>query len=87
MRSSMSSRTPIRPVEQTATSTAPSPEPSGDVLGGGVRVWKPSGPVQALAPPEFSTTARTSPSASDLLGTTAPGAALQRLEVNTPAAA
>ena len=46
----------------------------------------PSGPVQALAPPEFKITARNCPSASTCSDQST-GAALTRLRVNTPAAA
>ena len=48
--------------------------------------WKPAGPVQALAPPELSTTASTRPSRTTCWVQTT-GAALTRLAVKTPAAA
>ena len=48
--------------------------------------WKPSGPVQAFAPPEFSTTARTRPPLTTCL-VHFTGAACTRLAVNTAAAA
>jgi hypothetical protein len=47
---------------------------------------KPSGPVQALAPPEFKITARNRPSLSTCWDQIT-GAALTRLLVKTPAAA
>src|SRR5215471_9060423 len=80
------SRWPISPVEQTATS--PTGTASRPARCPAVRVVSsnPSGPVQAFAPPELSTTARTRPLASTpWLQRT--GAALTRFEVNTPAAA
>ena len=76
----------MRPVEQTATSPAPTPrsEPTCSAVRWVSR--KPSEPVQALAPPEFSATARTTPTVSTCwLQST--GAALTRLRVKTPAAA
>ncbi len=82
---SMGSRIPISPVEQTATS--PAPIPSRPAVCSAVR-WvsaKPAGPVHALAPPEFRTTARSRPSASTWRDQMT-GAACTRLPVNTPAA-
>ena len=66
---SIGSRSPISPVEQTATSPAPQPSSSA-TSARRVRAVsaKPSGPVQALAPPEFSTTARSAPVGDDPLG-------------------
>ena len=58
---SIGSRSPIRPVEQIAISPAESPSASASCSAVGWVSWKPNGPVQALAPPEFSTTARTRP--------------------------
>ena len=58
---SMGSRSPIRPVEQTAISPAESPIAAARCSAVACVSWKPSGPVQALAPPELSTTARTRP--------------------------
>jgi hypothetical protein len=55
---SMGSRTPIRPVEATATSIAPMPSSAAACSAVAWVSWKPSGPVQAFAPPELSTTAR-----------------------------
>jgi hypothetical protein len=83
---SMGSRTPMRPVEATATSPAPIPRTSAAFSAVAWVSWKPLGPVQALAPPELSTTAVSSP----LLRTCSDhrtGAALTRLDVKTPAAA
>src|SRR3954453_18885380 len=82
---SMGSRTPISPVDATAMSIAPRPS-SGAVCSAVAWVsWKPSGPVQALAPPELSTTARArAPASTCRLHT--PGAAGKRLVVKTPAA-
>ena len=48
--------------------------------------WNPSGPVQALAPPELSTTARTRPPLTTWR-VQVTGAACTRLEVKTAAAA
>ena len=48
--------------------------------------WKPGAPVQALAPPELSTTARTRPPLTTWR-VHSTGAAWTRLEVNTAAAA
>src|SRR5215472_15567708 len=80
------SRCPINPVEHTATS--PTGTASRPARCSAVRVVSsnPSGPVQAFAPPELSTTAPTRPPASTrwLYRT---GAALTRFDVNTPAAA
>lgn len=63
---SIGSRSPISPVEQTATSTAPVSVPQVDSAAATASAvaWvsaKPSGPVQAFAPPELSTTARSRP--------------------------
>ena len=87
---SIGSRIPIRPVEQTPTSTAPVSRPeavSASATSSAVR-WasaNPGGPVQALAPPEFSTTARSRPSLmTSWVQIT--GAALTRLPVKTAAA-
>jgi len=67
---SIGSSSPIRPVEQTATSIAP----IGCRCAAVSRAarcsavwwvsWKPCAPVQALAPPELSTTARRMPALS-----------------------
>ncbi len=62
----------MRPVEQTATSTAPVSVPqllSASATASAVACvsWKPSGPVQALAPPELRTTARSLPVVSTCL--------------------
>ena len=82
---SRGSCSPISPVEQTATSTAPQPSAAATRSAVACAVWKPSGPVHALAPPEFSTTARSRP----LVRTCSVqriGAALTLLRVRTPAA-
>ena len=73
--SAIGSRSPISPVEQTATSAAPTtsrPPPlavSRAAASSAVAwvSWKPCGPVQAFAPPELSTTARTMPASQHLL--------------------
>ena len=66
---SIGSRSPISPVEQTATSPARDAEQPRRPCSAVAWVsWKPSGPVQALAPPELSTTRATPPSATHLLG-------------------
>ncbi|CAM5304120.1 hypothetical protein SABIM44S_05382 [Streptomyces abikoensis] len=56
---SIGSRTPISPVEATATSPALWPRTSAAFSAVACVSWKPSGPVHAFAPPEFSTTAET----------------------------
>jgi hypothetical protein len=55
---SRGSRMPISPVLATATSTAPRPSSSATCSAVAWVSAKPSGPVQALAPPELRTTAR-----------------------------
>ncbi len=87
----MGSRSPMRPVEQTAISAAPVSVPqslSTSARCSAVRCvsWNPGAPVQALAPPEFRTTARTAPADSTCWDQST-GAALTLLVVNTPAAA
>ncbi len=88
---SIGSRSPIRPVEHTATSMGPVSVPHSDSAAATASAvawvsWKPAGPVQALAPPEFRITARNRPVVSTCwLHST--GAALTWLRVNTPAAA
>ena len=82
---SIGRRSPISPVEQTATSPAPQPRRSATCSAVAWVSWKPSGPVQALAPPELRTTACTSPSPSTCCDHRT-GAALNRLLVKTPAA-
>ncbi len=62
----MGSRSPISPVEQTATSMGPVSVPQFDSVAATASAvawvsWNPSGPVQALAPPELSSTARRRP--------------------------
>ena len=80
---SIGSRSPIRPVEQTATSPAETPSSAAACSAVAWVSWKPAGPVQALAPPELRTTASTRPSASTCW-VQSTGAALTRLAVNTP---
>ena len=83
----MGSRSPIRPVEQTAISPAESASAGREALRGLACVSaKPSGPVQAFAPPELSSTARTRPPRSTCC-VHSTGAAFTRLAVNTAAAA
>ena len=85
---SIGSRTPIRPVEHTATSTRDSTADRRWLpvrLCGACRRSHPA-PVQALAPPEFKITARNPPSLSTCCDHST-GAALTRLLVKTPAAA
>ncbi len=87
---SIGSRSPIRPVEHTATSMGPVSVPQSDRAAATASAvawvsWKPCDPVHALAPPEFSSTARSRPVVSTCwLHST--GAALTWLRVNTPAA-
>src|SRR6185503_16808903 len=78
--------TPIRPVEATATSMAPRPSSVAACSAVAWVSWKPSGPVQAFAPPELRTTARTRPPRTTCW-VHSTGAALTRFAVNTPAAA
>ena len=61
---SMGSRSPIRPVEQTTTSPAEISSAAPTFSAVACVSWKPSGPVQTLAPPELRTTALTTPSAT-----------------------
>src|SRR5215218_4826571 len=83
---SRGSRTPISPVLATATSMAPMPSSFAACSAVAWVSWKPSGPVQALAPPELRTTARArSPASTWRLQST--GAAGKRLVVKTAAAA
>ncbi len=88
---SIGNRSPINPVEQTATSMAPVSVPQSDNAAATASAvawvsWKPPGPVQALAPPEFRITARSAPVVSTCW-VQRTGAALTLLRVNTPAAA
>src|SRR4051795_9038067 len=83
---SIGSRTPMSPVLATATSIAPRPSSAAACSAVAWVSPKPSGPVQALAPPEFRTTARSRrPASTWRLHCT--GAAGKRLVVKTPAAA
>ena len=83
---SIGSCSPIRPVEQTKTSVAEAPSASAVFSAVVCVFWKPCGPVQALAPPEFRMTASTRPSLMTSRDQCT-GAAATRLEVNTAAAA
>ncbi len=83
---SIGSRTPIRPVEHTATScgsTSTAPAVRSAIRRASTA---PACPVQALAPPELRTTADIRPSAR-ARRVQRTGAAWTRLEVKTPAAA
>src|SRR3954453_756459 len=83
---SIGRRTPISPVEATATSIAPMPRAPATCSAVAWVSWKPSGPVQAFAPPELSTTALSRlPASTCRLHST--GAAGKRLVVKTAAAA
>ena len=87
---SIGSRSPIRPVEQTATSMAPVSVPQSDSAAANASAvawvsWNPLGPVQALAPPELRITARSRPVVSTCW-VHSTGAALTWLRVNTAAA-
>src|SRR5262245_15950975 len=85
-RRSIGRRSPISPVEQMAISPAESPSA---VARRSALVWvsvKPSGPVQAFAPPELRSTARTRPPRTTCC-VHSTGAAFTRLAVNTAAAA
>ena len=83
---SMGSCSPMRPVEQTTTSEAEIPRTAATFSAVAWVFWNPCGPVQALAPPEFSTTASTRPSVTTWRDQCT-GAAATRLEVKTAAAA
>ena len=83
---SMGSRSPISPVEQTAISPGESSMAWARCSAVACVSWKPGAPVQALAPPELSTTARTRPPLITWR-VHSTGAAWTRLEVNTAAAA
>ena len=82
---SMGSRTPISPVEQTATSVTSAPIASAVHSAICRASARPARPVQALAPPELSTTAASRPSATASRDHST-GAALNALLVNTAAA-
>ena len=58
---SIGSRSPIRPVEQTATSIAPMPSAAATASAVACVSAKPALPVHALAPPALSTTAVSRP--------------------------
>ena len=82
---SIGRRTPINPVEQIKVSEEEIPRVSETISALLCVSAKPSGPVQALAPPEFSSTASICPSLiTCLLQTT--GAAITRFLVKTAAA-
>ena len=82
---SIGSCSPISPVEHTAMSVAERPRTSATFSAVAWVFWKPSGPVQAFAPPELSTTASTRPSRSTCRDQWI-GAAATRLVVKTAAA-
>ena len=82
---SIGSRSPIRPVEQTATSSAETPSAIAAHSAVAWVSWKPAGPVHALAPPELSDDGATRPSRSTCCDHST-GAALTRLRVKTAAA-
>ena len=84
--SSIGSRSPISPVEQTATWPAAAEIAPASRSAVSRVSSSPAGPVHAFAPPEFSTTARTWP-ARVTCSVQRTGAALTRLEVKTAAAA
>jgi hypothetical protein len=88
---SIGSRSPISPVEQTATSMAPVSVPQSDKAAATASAvwcasWNPPDPVQALAPPELRTAAR-SRRVVITCWVHSTGAALTLLRVNTAAAA
>ena len=84
---SIGSRSPIRPVEQTATSPAPMPERGGDVLGGAVRVGEAGGPGAGVGAAGVEHDRATAGRRRRTCRVQSTGAALTRLLVNTPAAA
>ncbi len=79
-----SSPVPIRPVEHTTTSPAPTPNSSAARSAVWCVVWNPNDPVKQFAPPELSTTASTTPSFTTCSDHRI-GLAFARLEVNTAA--
>ena len=81
----MGRRTPIRPVEHTATLSVMRPRRSATREAVAAESAKPSGPVQALAPPELRMTACSWPSATACRDHFT-GAAKTRLLVKTAAA-
>ena len=83
---SIGSRSPMSPVEHTATSPAEIARRSATCSAVRCVSRKPGDPVQALAPPELSTTASTRPSVTTCLDHVT-GAASTRLLVKTAAAA
>ncbi|BAS12998.1 hypothetical protein AHiyo8_13010 [Arthrobacter sp. Hiyo8] len=83
---SIGSCSPISPVEQTTTSEAEIPSTAATFSAVACVFWNPCGPVQALAPPEFRTTASTRPSERTWRDQCT-GAAATRFEVKTAAAA
>ena len=82
---SIGSSLPITPVEQTTTSPASMPSARAVSLAIVRASSRPWAPVQALALPELTTTARARPSARCSRDTST-GAAARRLFVNAPAA-
>ena len=82
---SIGSSSPMRPVEQTAMSSASTPSRAATWPAVARVSAKPAAPVQALAPPELSTTAASCPRPM-ISSHQRTGAALTRLVVNTPAA-
>jgi hypothetical protein len=83
---SIGSRSPIRPVEQTAISPGESPIAAARCSAVAWVSRNPARPVHALAPPELSTTARTRPPLTTWR-VQITGAACTRLDVKTAAAA
>ncbi len=82
---STASTSPITPVEATITCLAGHPTSFAAAAAVAAQASRPARPVNTLALPAFTTTARARPPASAARhqSTGAPG---QRLEVNTPAA-
>ena len=83
---SIGNRSPISPVEHTATESEAIPSSSAARSAVATVSAYPFGPVQALAPPELRITARRLPSCR-IERVHRTGAACTRLPVNTPAAA
>ena len=83
---SIASRCPMRPVEQTAISAAGQEIASASRCAVSRVSASPAGPVQAFAPPEFSTTARTWPPRATC-SVQRTGAAFTLFDVKTAAAA
>ena len=77
---------PMTPVEATSTESAEIPRASAAHLLSAAQQSVPCFPVQALAMPEFTTTARAAGDSSTIFLSHTTGAAFTTLEVKVPAA-